>query len=193
MPRVNIGPKALIYPMPALLVGALVDGEPNFMTAAWGQTVNADPPMVAVAIRPSRHTMRGVLETRVFSLNVPSADMAEQVDYCGLVSGAEKNKAAACGFTVVAGEATGAPLVDECPVSLECEVERIVELPSHNLVIGVVKGCLADESLLDGSAVDPARIDPLAYMPGKPKSYARMGGTTARAFQAGLALKEGGE
>ena len=46
MAKVQMGPQTLIYPMPALIIGANVDGKPNFMTAAWGGICNGEPPMV---------------------------------------------------------------------------------------------------------------------------------------------------
>ena len=52
MGKTKIGPTALIYPMPALLVGAEVDDKPNFLTIAWAGIANGEPPMISVAVRP---------------------------------------------------------------------------------------------------------------------------------------------
>lgn len=51
MGKAAMGPQTLIYPMPTLLVGADIDGKPNFMAVAWGGIAGSDPPMVSVAIR----------------------------------------------------------------------------------------------------------------------------------------------
>jgi hypothetical protein len=49
MTKILMGPQTLIYPMPALLVGANVNDKPNFMTVARGGIANSEPPMISVA------------------------------------------------------------------------------------------------------------------------------------------------
>ncbi len=63
MAKVLMGPSTLIYPMPALLVGANVEGNPNFMAVAWSGIVNSTPPMISVALNYRRHTLIGVKQT----------------------------------------------------------------------------------------------------------------------------------
>ena len=60
MGKILMGPQTLIYPMPALLIGANVDGKPNFMTVAWSSIANFTPPMISVAIRHQRYTLIGI-------------------------------------------------------------------------------------------------------------------------------------
>lgn len=183
-----VGAQNSIYPLPALLIGAMVDDKPNFMTAAWGSIANADPPMLSVAIRRSRYTRKGIEEGGSFSVNVASSSQARQVDYCGIESGAKADKIAKCGFTVFYGSPSGAPMIVECPVNVECTVSHIVELPTHSLVIAdirethVSKGCLRDGS------IDVASIDPIVYLGSPLRMYARIGEMVADAFSAGLML-----
>ena len=100
MGKVQMGPQTWIYPMPVLLIGTVVGGRPNFMAAAWCGIANGTPPMVSVAIRHGRYSGEGVKRSRAFSVNVPSEDLVKETDYCGIVSGAEADKAAVCGFGV---------------------------------------------------------------------------------------------
>jgi flavin reductase (DIM6/NTAB) family NADH-FMN oxidoreductase RutF len=79
-------------PMPVTLVGANVGGKANFMTVAWITRVNTRPPMLALAINRARHTHLGIRETETFSVCLPSADMVENTDYCGLVSGRDMSR-----------------------------------------------------------------------------------------------------
>jgi flavin reductase (DIM6/NTAB) family NADH-FMN oxidoreductase RutF len=134
--------------MPALLVGASVDGRPNFMTVAWAGIANSDPPMISVAIRHQRYTLPGIQQNRVFSVNVPSADMAVEVDYCGITSGARVDKVKDCQFEVFYGKLDTAPLIEQCPVNLECRVEHILDLGSHALVVGRIEVTHVSESCL---------------------------------------------
>ncbi|MBE0616598.1 MAG: flavin reductase family protein, partial [Proteobacteria bacterium] len=146
MSKVSIAPGLFSPPMPVALVCALVDGKPNFMTAAWLTRVNFDPPMLAVAIGASHHTPRGIRENKTFSVCLPGAALVEQTDYCGLVSGARVDKGSV--FEVFYGDLETAPLIATCPLCVECALARIVELPSNLLFIGNVATVHADEAIL---------------------------------------------
>src|SRR4030042_4082165 len=135
MGKILMGPQTLMYPTPAVLVGTDVDGKPNFMTVAWCGIANGEPPTVSAAIRHTRYTLKGIRQTLTFSVNVPSTDMIKETDYCGIVSGSKVNKVAACGFKVFYGKLGNAPLVEQCPVNLECKVVHMLALGSHSLVI----------------------------------------------------------
>jgi flavin reductase (DIM6/NTAB) family NADH-FMN oxidoreductase RutF len=104
-----IGPQTLLYPMPAVLVGTQVQGKPNFMTAAWCGIAASTPPAISVAIRPARFTFEGISENNTFSINIPSADMAEKVDHCGIYSGHKVDKSQI--FEVAYGKLNTAPLI----------------------------------------------------------------------------------
>ena len=97
MNKVLLTPQPLICAPPTVLVGTMVNGKPNFMTVAWCGVANSNPPMVSVAIRLARYTLKG-MQNREFSVNIPSADIVKEADYCGMVSGAEVDKVAACKF-----------------------------------------------------------------------------------------------
>ena len=60
MTKILMGPQTLIYPMPALLVGANVNDKPNFMTVAWGGIANSEPPMISVALVRSWPAIYGI-------------------------------------------------------------------------------------------------------------------------------------
>ena len=136
MGKILMGPQTLIYPMPALLVGANIDGKPNFMTVAWSGIANGEPPMISIAIRHHRYTHKGIKENLTFSVNVPSTDLIKETDYCGLVSGSKVNKAEVCQFGVYYGKLNNAPLIEQCPINLECRVVHILDLGSHSLFVG---------------------------------------------------------
>ena len=107
MAKLKLGPQALLYPMPALLIGSVVAGKPNFMTAVWGGIACGDPAMVSVAIRPTRYTLKGINENKSFSINIPDAKLVKETDYCGIISGSKADKAAVCGFKVFFGQLAG--------------------------------------------------------------------------------------
>ena len=113
MGKIVMGPQTLVYPMPTLLVGANIDDKPNFMTVAWGGIANGEPPMISVAIRHTRHTLKGIRQNETFSVNIPSADMVRKADYCGITSGSKVNKVEACQFEVFYGKLGNAPLIEQ--------------------------------------------------------------------------------
>jgi len=190
MAKITMGPETLIYPMPAFLIGANVDGKPNFMTAAWSGIVNSTPPMVSVAIQPPRYTFRGVRETSSFSVNVPSVDLARETDYCGIASGARADKVAVCGFEVFYGKLGDAPLIEQCPVNLECSLVHTLELGSHFLFIGEIVETHVSESCLTDGKPDVEKINPLVYVREPERQYRALGEVVGKAWSIGRDLRE---
>ncbi len=190
MKKERLGPQTLLYPMPAFLIGANVEGRPNFMTAAWSGIANSNPPMVTVALQHHRYTLKGIKENGTFSLNVPHRKLAKETDYCGIVSGSKDDKAVTCGFTVFYGELATAPLIEECPVNLECKVVHLLNLGSHTLVIGQVEEVFASQECLSDGEPDVAKIDPLVFTVGASKAYHGIGEFIAPAFSVGMELKK---
>jgi flavin reductase (DIM6/NTAB) family NADH-FMN oxidoreductase RutF len=118
------------------------EGKPNFMTVGWVSRVNANPPMLAMGINKAHHTPEGIEEDWTFSVYIPSADMIDKVDYCGLISGRKADKAAL--FQVSYGDMKTVPMISECPISLECKVFEITGLPSNYLIIGQIMAAFAE-------------------------------------------------
>jgi len=191
MKKIALGPQTLIYPMPAFLIGATVSEKPNFMTAAWSGIAASTPPMITLALQHHRYTLKGIRENGVFSVNVPSAALVRETDYCGLISGTTKaDKVKDCNFTIFYGKVRNAPLIEQCPVNLECKVVHILTLGSHTLVIGQIEEVHVSEDCMTDGEPDPAKIDPLMYVTGANKAYFRIGEKIGPAFKIGMELKK---
>lgn len=189
MKKIALGPQTLLYPMPAFLIGANVNGRPNFMTAAWCGIANSEPPMLTVAVRPHRHTYKGLKQNNTFSVNVPSMDLVKEVDYCGIFSGNKEDKVYACSFTVFYGKLKTAPLIQECPVSLECQVAQELNLPSHALFIAYIEETHVSEACLTDGKPDIDKIKPIAYGTGAKRAYYALGKMLAQAFSVGSGMR----
>ena len=177
-------------PKPVLLVGADVDGRPNFLAVAWGGVACGKPPMVSVAINTHRYTLKGIRQNLAFSVNVTPRDYAAQTDYCGIVSGSKTDKVADCGYELFYGRLAGAPMVKQYPVNMECKVAHMVELGSHCLVIGeILETHVSADCLVDGQP-DVARIQPIAYMEGQAGDYYCMSQHAGKAFSIGREFKK---
>jgi len=182
MEKIKFGPQALLFPMPAVLVGANVNEKPNFMTVAWCAIAAYRPPAISAALNKDRYTLKGVRENGTFSVNVASCVMVKKVDYCGVYSGKKKDKSQI--FKTFYGELKTAPLIQECPVNLECKAIHYLDLGSHTLVVGeIIETYITEDCLTDGKT-DPGKIDPLIYLTGITK-YHRLGEAIAPAFKIG--------
>jgi flavin reductase (DIM6/NTAB) family NADH-FMN oxidoreductase RutF len=182
MEKVKLGPQTLLYPMPAVLVGAKVDEKPNFMTAAWCGIAAHRPPALSVAVRKERYTFKGIEEQGAFSINIPSVHMAKKVDFCGIYSGKKKDKSQI--FKTFYGVLQSAPLIEECPVNLECKVIHSLDLGTHTLVVGEIIETYISNSCLSEGKPNPEKIDPLIYTPDAQR-YQRLGEVIGRAFHMG--------
>lgn len=189
MSKITMGPQTLIYPMPMLLIGSNIGGKPNFLAAAWGGIANGEPPMISVAIRPTRHTFKGIRENSTFSVNIPSADMVKEADYCGIASGSRVDKVEVCGFKVFYGKLGNAPLIEQCPVNLECKVMHVLDLGSHSLFVGRIEESHVSKSCLTDGKPDVNKIKPMSYIMSPATQYQALGEVLAKAFSIGKELK----
>ncbi len=189
MSKVLLGPQPFIYPMPAFLIGANVDDKPNFMTAAWCGIANGAPPMVSVAIRPRRYTHKGIRQNWTFSINIPSVDLVRETDFCGLVSGSKVDKVEACKFSVFYGKLDSAPLIEQCPINLECKVVQILELGSHSLIVGQVEEIHVSEECLTDGQPDVNKVNPFVFTTVPAQNYQAFGEVIAKAFSIGREIQ----
>ena len=160
-----------IYPTPAALVSSVAsDGTPNVITL--GEVFNisiANPVVVGLAIVPSRYSYELIQKSGEFAVNLPTADMAEVVDRCGSVSGRQVgDKFAYVGLTPVPATRIKAPLIAECPISLECTLIDIIKAGDHDLFRGEVVVEHVDEALLDETGrIAIGRLNPLCFILGE--------------------------
>ena len=188
MDKIEIEPLRLMYPRPTLLVGANVNGKANFMAVGGGGVANADPPMIGVPIRHHQYTLEGIKQNSTFSVITPSVDLVRETDYCGIVSGRTADKVKDCGFKIFYGNLETAPLIEQCPINLECKVVHILNLGTHAFVIGEVKGSFVSEDCMTDNKPDVKKIKPMIFNL-ESGEYLSFGETLAKAFSAGKDLQ----
>jgi flavin reductase (DIM6/NTAB) family NADH-FMN oxidoreductase RutF len=189
MSKTQINPQPLIGVYPTVLVGSMVNANPNFMAVAWCGVANSNPPMVSVALRPARYTLKGILETMEFSVNVPSTDLVTETDYCGIVSGVKVDKVKACKFNIIYGQLKNAPLIDQCPINLACSVEHILKLGSHYLIVGKVEETHVTDACLTEGKPDIHKIKPFIYASSTSTDYFTVGKSLGKGFSIGKELE----
>jgi flavin reductase (DIM6/NTAB) family NADH-FMN oxidoreductase RutF len=187
MEKTQIGNNFFI-PMPVVLVGTKVKGKDNFMAVGWCARANGNPPMIACGINNNHYTPEGIAETKMFSVNIPSSDLLVKTDYCGLVSGKKIDKSNV--FDVFYGTLKSAPMIRECPVSLECRLVQAVSLPTHSLFIGEIVGAYADGRVIKDGKPDFPEIDPL-FLTMPDNRYWMLGKYAGDAWSAGKKLIQG--
>lgn len=120
--RKNFGAKAMCYPMPVFIIGTYnADGTPNAMNAAWGGI--SEEQEITICVDSSHKTAENLIARKAFTVSMATAKMLAACDYVGIVSGSSApDKFAKAGFHATKSEFVEAPLIDELPMALECEV-----------------------------------------------------------------------
>ena len=188
MKKIEVGANPYMYPMPTVLVGAHVNNKPNYRTIAYCSMVQISPPVVAIGMGSGAYTGEGIKEAQGFSVNIPSEDMVTLVDYCGIVSGKDKDKSRL--FKNFYGKLGNVPMIEECPVSLECKLLKVVSLNgNHELFLGeIVEIYCNEEATLNGKP-DIQHVKPILFSCGD-KRYYKTGEPFATAWKIGKDFKD---
>lgn len=184
--RKNFGAKAMLYPMPVLIIGSFDEnGVPNAMNAAWGGI--SEETEISICVAAGRKTIKNILKSGAFTVSVADAENIVPADYVGVVSGnKEPDKIAKTGWTVEKSELVNAPLFKELPFALECKLVSYDE-ESCRLVGEIVNVC-ADEKILTDGKIDLSKFNPITYDPAN-HDYIALGKTVGKAFSDGKKIK----
>lgn len=186
----SLGPRTIIYPTPALIVGAYdKSGKPTGATVAWAGICCSSPPCVAVSLRKATYTYGCIQDRKAFTVNVPSERHAGEVDYFGIASGRKADKFAVSGLTPVKSDLVDAPYILEFPFILECRLLHAVEIGLHTQFIGEIMDIKAEEEFLSGDgSLDIEKVKPILYGP-EDGYYFGLGKKLGKAFSIGKELK----
>jgi flavin reductase (DIM6/NTAB) family NADH-FMN oxidoreductase RutF len=139
----------------------------NIITVAWTGIINTNPAMVYISVRPTRHSYNIIKESGEFVINLTTKDLARATDWCGVKTGAKVDKFKEMKLTKEKAEFVKAPMIKECPVSVECRVKEVKELGSHHMFMAEVLAIHADEKYIDDKgAFDISKCDLMAYLNG---------------------------
>jgi flavin reductase (DIM6/NTAB) family NADH-FMN oxidoreductase RutF len=186
----SLGAKAMIYPSPVWCIGTYDrDGAPNVMTASWGGICCSKPPAVTISLRKATYTYNNIIETKAYTVSVPSKKYAREADFFGISTGREVKKFDVTGLTPVRAEYVNAPYVGEFPMVLECKVIHMVEIGLHTQFIGEIVDIKADEDILaENGLPDILKLDPFLFA-AESRTYHGVQGNIGKAFDLGKSLK----
>jgi len=143
-------PGNMVYPLPAVMVScADKEGHDNIITIAWTGTICTNPAMLYISVRPTRYSYHLIRESGEFVVNLTTKDLVKATDWCGVRSGRDVDKWSEMHLT--RGNAQTliyAPIIEESPVNIECQVVKVEELDSHHMFLAKVTGVQVDDRFM---------------------------------------------
>lgn len=140
--------RAPLFPMPVLIIGTYDDqGVPNLMTMAWGGITFNEK--ITLNVNRNHKTAKNIQRTKAFTVSVATQERIREADFCGIVSGNDMpDKVSRSGFHVYPSDRINAPIVDDLPVAVLCELSAIAEEKQTLHITGQIVDFLADEAVL---------------------------------------------
>jgi flavin reductase (DIM6/NTAB) family NADH-FMN oxidoreductase RutF len=184
MKKIPLGAHPYIYPMPTVIVGTIVDGEPNFTTVSYIGIVQHTPPMVSITLVNTHITNKGIKENKNFSINIPNTRMLKVTDFVGMNSGDKVNKAAL--FNIFYGELKNAPMIMETPLNLECRLVELINLDNGSeIFIGEIIQSYSSKKYIRRGYPYMKKLDPILFSINS-NSYYNVGRRIGWAWKVGL-------
>jgi len=162
----------MFSPLPIALVGALVNGVPNYLVIGYICPFDFGHHLF-FSLYKKRHTRIGIHEHRTFSVNVPSEELIKEVTICGSKSGRDIDKSTL--FDTFFGDLKTAPMIYQCPINIECEIAEILDYGQNEGIIGrVVKSYVNSDCLIDGN-LNMQKVHPIIWATGGDYNYYQLG------------------
>ena len=183
--RKQIKTTEAIFPMPVLMIGTYNDdGSVNVMNAAWGTMLERDE--VILNLTESHKTVKNIRKRKAFTVSIANAKNVVAADYFGVVSGNNtENKFEKSGLTASKSENVDAPIINEFPICMECE---LLEGENDWGIVGKVVKVTALEDVMNGYNVNINLLEAIAFDP-YTHGYYKVNGRVGNAFKDGLNLK----
>ncbi len=161
-------PGTILYPVPVVMVSCGSMEKSNIITIAWTGTINSDPAMTYISVRPERYSYDIIKESGEFAINITTEELARATDWCGVRSGRDYDKFKETGLTKEKAQYISCPIIKESPISIECKVVEIKELGSHHIFMAEILGADADEKYMtENGKFEFERSKPICYSHGE--------------------------
>ena len=183
--KTNIGNALALYPTPLVVVGAMVDGKPNWLLVGHVGIIGHDHVMVSLA--SAHYTYQGIKESKKLSINLVDEAMLPQADYAGSVSGRKTDKSQLFDYVL---DASGVPMITQSPVTMVCSVEDVYETKGFESFICTIDATYAEERVVNGDGkLDYGALKPVLFeMP--TYAYLRTGDVIGPCLSFGKTLHE---
>lgn len=161
-----------LSPLPVALVGAMINGRPNYLVIGYISPFDFGR-YIFFSLYKKRYTRIGIHENGTFSVNIPSIDLVTETKLCGSKSGRDFDKASL--FETFYGELKTAPMIRQCPINIECEVDKVLDYDLNEGIIGRVVKSYVDSRFLTDGKIDMRKVDPFVWATGGDPNYYRLG------------------
>ncbi len=157
----------IINPGSVILVSAHSNNFKTISTIAWHMPVSSWPKLVAISLANTRYSLKLIVESQEFCINLPDYSLLDKVIFCGTYSGKEVDKFSETGFTPMRCKSISSSYIEECVAHIECKLFSIFEGGDHQIVVGEVKAAYANENLFNSDGViDITRISLIHHLGG---------------------------
>lgn len=155
----NIGKNLALYPTPLVVIGTMIDNKPNYVLVGHIGIIGHD--RILISLADTHYTNQGIKENNSLTVNLVDEDMLQKADYVGCVSGHKTDKSAV--FTYYTAE-TGAPIIQESPLVMDCTVDDIYKTDGFESFICKISAVYADECILgENNKIDYEVLKPVLF------------------------------
>ncbi len=189
----SLGALPAVFPMPVLMIGTYDEnGKVDVMNAAWGMISDMD--QITLFLGEDRKTVSNMHKTGAFTVALADLAHMKEADFFGIASGNKmEDKFERTGLTAVKSERVNAPVIEEFPLTMECEFVEEVNSETLHCYVGKIVNVLADEAVLDETGkVRPSKLNAILFDQFR-NGYYTIGERVGKAWNAGAGLYKGEE
>lgn len=184
----DLGIIPAVYPMPVLMVAAYDEnGKVNVMNAAWGQICDMDK--IILFLGEDRKTLANMKVSGAFTVALADEKHIDVADFFGIASGNKMNdKFERTGYHATKSDKVNAPVIEEFPLTMECELAEIINTETVFGIVGKIVNVKAEADVLDEKGkVDVTKLHAVMFDQFRNGYYAT-GEKVAQAWNAGKDL-----
>lgn len=189
--KTTFGPQKILFPMPVSLVVTGTMENANIVTIAWVTLLTSAPPTLGISVGTRGLSGEEIKKNKNFTVNIASADIMHEADFCGITSGKEWDKFEKSGLTKMPSHHIASPIIKECPLNIECELTESRMVGRTNHFTGKILEVHMDSDKLKNTD-DPGSFivdacNPLIYIGGA-REYRALGKKIGDAYSIGKKL-----
>lgn len=189
--KTSFGPQRILFPLPTTLVVTGTLENANIVTIAWVSLLTSAPPTLGISVGQKGFSGDAIKKNQNFTVNIATADIITESDFCGITSGKDIDKFEKTGLTKMPSKIIQSPIIKECPLNIECKLIESKIIGATNHLIGeIVQTHIDTDKLQDTNnpgSIDIDDFNPLIYISGV-REYRKIGEKIGDAYSIGKKL-----